>query len=1182
MVAMKTNVKFLALAVVATALAFSCVKEEIAEENINDNQDKTEVEITGQVFEAVMENTKSTLVDKTPTWAEEDVIALFGNGSESAVQLTYAGENKFQTEAGVTVEGPYYAIYPYDENHTVDQTTGIFTATVPAEQTIAQGQNVAAGALASVAYSEDTQLYFRNAVSLIRIENKREDIVSIKIESTNAEQMLAGTFTMDLNPDKEAEGEEPEVAMTEGTAAVITLKPEGETFPAGELYAAVLPKNLDGIKVTFERKGETKNETATVTKSATVELKRNGGANLGSFFTYEIKNAQELLAWNKACAKWTDWDVVTLTDNIDCKDVINSENWTPNVFTGTFDGKDKTIDNFVIELAGPTAFFNTMKDNAVVKNLTFGEGCSVTTTLPSSTQDYPDSYRVYAAMVSIYLTGNATLQGVINKGSVNTAETATGAPQGNYIGGLVGTVNTKATIVGCENHGAITFSSVPSSWMNCGGLFGEITSSATLQNCKNYGKVQFTGTNSSNKSINLGGISGGVNTASFVGCTNLGSVESNATEKHSGGTNIGGIVGINNAGLIGTITDCVNGSSTDNTLGALTNNCAVGGELRMGGFIGYIQEKNSNITSFKNYGPIANNGTSTSSIGIGGVVGIVYGSTEKPVTNTISSCENYGTVTNAGAATTAYVGGIAGWLKTASTNFDKVSNAAVITNSSKNTENTAVGGIVGYAAGGNGNVIKNAENKAKVHNSPSNNVKGITSAVGGIVGIIENGITTIGDDTKDGVKNSGEVTSGQYYDMGIGGIVAKILGTDASNNNVIKNCLNTGKVYRDGWSGDKNVTGDGLGGVLGFYYSTVASNVTIVGCTNNGLIAKTGGTTSNMHIGGIAGAMYGVSVSALISECTNANTVNYDTGTEQGNNKYAYTGGIVGYFQPKSEIRLCTNSGTVVSKIHTSAGHNAETLAPKDGYLVRIGGIVGDFNGTKLTSCVNTGTVKDESTSNAGRVGGIAGGINTAATLFDCDNKGPVSCCFDSESRTSGTAYKRHEVHMGGIAGYMASNTTLEKCDNSGSVTNYCKKNTYGKTKIGGFAGLCYAISFKECTNTGTITNSTTDTKEPYVAGFVGQIESEVTTSITDCSYNANVIPGVSTYTLSGILVGRLTDKIVNGDKKCTTTVSGVTVKGKFNNIDLTAENYGTYTFGTGSDYGKKSGHETTGITFAE
>ena len=80
---MKTREFFLALAVAAAAIATSCVKEQI-----EDPQDKPEVEITGQVFEANHEVlTKSTLVDLTPTWVEGDQI--FVSGSDEDATCTF-------------------------------------------------------------------------------------------------------------------------------------------------------------------------------------------------------------------------------------------------------------------------------------------------------------------------------------------------------------------------------------------------------------------------------------------------------------------------------------------------------------------------------------------------------------------------------------------------------------------------------------------------------------------------------------------------------------------------------------------------------------------------------------------------------------------------------------------------------------------------------------------------------------------------------------------------------------------------------------------------------------------------------------------------------------------------------------------------------------------------------------
>ena len=566
MVAMKKRLIYFASAVVATAFAASCAKEELSDGNLNKNENP-EIEITGQVFEGVMEDTKSVIEGNTPTWVDGDAISIFGSNQEVALECTYLGENKFQSKESTVVEGPYYAIYPHKDGHTVDQTTGIFTATVPSEQLIAAGQNVAAGALVSVAASETTELYFRNAVGLVRLENKREDIVSIKIESTTADQVIAGEFTMDLNPDKETENEDPAITLVEGKGATsITLKPaeENGTLAAGEYYATLLPCAIDGIKVTFTRKNGEKTEPVTVTKAKETTIPRNGGADLGAFFAYEIKNAEELLAWNKAAAKWTAWDVVTLADNIDCADVITSENWEPHGFTGTFDGNGKTINNMVIEKEGPAGFFAQMSGSAFAKNLTFGEGCSFTSVGANS------GGRVYAASLVCEIKGNAGLDNITNYATIVGNHSGTKS-KGNYIAGICCSLGgDKATVSNCKNYGSITFSATPAVWTCVGGILGESPSKeTTVTNCENYGAILFNGPSNGGNSINLAGIAGGANLVSFDGCSNFGKVEYNAQEAAGGGINIGGIVGHNNSAAIPSLTNCTNGSATDNTLGKI-------------------------------------------------------------------------------------------------------------------------------------------------------------------------------------------------------------------------------------------------------------------------------------------------------------------------------------------------------------------------------------------------------------------------------------------------------------------------------------------------------------------------------------------------------------------------------------------------------------------------------------
>ena len=1162
MVAMK-KVLYLALAVVATAFATSCVKE-LADGNQENTGNKPEIEITGQVFEAKMEATKSVIDGKTPTWVEGDAISVFGSNETAGIECTFAGEGKFQVNGDKVVEGPFYAIYPHKEGHSVDQNTGIFTATVPAEQLIKAGENTAAGALVAVAASETPEFYFRNAVGLVRLENKREDIVSIKIESTNAEQMLAGSFTMDLNPDKDAENEAPAVTpATEGGSASVTLKSaeENGVLASGVYYAAILPGKIAGIKVTFTRKNGEKTETATVTKQQAATIERNGGANLGAFFSYEIKNAQELLAWNKAAAKWTAWDVVTLTDNIDCADVITSENWEPHGFTGTFDGNGKTIDNFVIEKEGPAAFFLQMTGNAFARNLTFGENCSF-----SSKGTY-NSARVYAASLVCEIRGNAGMDNITNYAAI-TGNHAGVANKGNYIAGICASLGgAKATVSNCKNYGSVTFSATPVVWTCIGGVLGESPKEeTTVTNCENYGTILFNGPSNGGASINLAGIAGGSNKAAFDGCSNFGKIQYNAQTAAGGGINIGGIVGHNNSAAIPSLTNCTNGSATDNTLGEIVVSGATSGEIRMGGCVGYIQSVPTNITGFKNYGKLTNNVATSSNILMGGVAGYILGATD----NTVTNCQNSGAITNSKGGKAVNLGGLVGLVSTSNTQFTNVSNTAAITNNGAFTASVNVGGIIGLAYKGTGDIVATASNSGAIKNN-SGKIENLPVGIGGIIGAIENGNTSIGNDIAKAVTNTGAITNaGQNSDSGLGGIIGRIVSDGKTN--TIKNCYNTAAVTRSGWNSNKKTYGHGYGGILGYAYSTAASTINIISCENKGNILKSGGTVDNVHLGGIAGSFYQTTTTGLISGCTNSGTVMNDSGTNTGNGKYSYTGGIIGYFGGKGEIKDCVNNNTITNKVSTGSTNE----------FIRIGGIVGDFCGTKITNCTNNAAVKDESTSPGGFVGGIAGNVKASATLSNCDNKGAVSCLFNSEKRS--TLLKRTDIHMGGIIGQVPSGytVTLTGCDNSGSVTNLCAANANGKTKIGGLIGLCYDNTLTDCSNTGDIINSANDTKEPYVAGFIGQVESEKTTKITNCSYNANIVPQVTSYTICGILVGRLTDKIINGDLTCTTTISGVTVKGKFANIELTADNYGTYTFGTNSDYGKKSGHATTGITYAE
>ena len=1047
---MKTREFFLAFAVAAAAIATSCVKEQIEEP-----QDKPGVEITGQVFEANHEVlTKSTLVGLTPTWVEGDKI--FVSGNKDAV-CTFVGDDKFQTEEDVTVDGPFYAIYPAAEGHTVSD-EGVFTATVPSLQKIdvAKKQNVAQGALVAAAYSETQELSFRNAVGLVKINIARNDIMAVKIEGLGENEFVAGKFTMKLNGDKE-----PEIALVEDTGVKsVTLNTVNEygMFEPGEYYAAVLPCNLSGIKVTFTRKTfandengkvTTSSETISVQKQSAAEIKRNAGTDLGTFFTYEISTAADLLAWNKAKAKWTVWDVVTLKDNINCN-TINSEYWTPNEFKGVFDGNGKTIDNLVLEKAGTSAFFSKLT-GAVVKDLTFGSGCSFVSTATEVSSPAEGSNHNYAASLAGAVRERTSISNVVNHGTVKIEGDATSGTGGYYLGGICAyniALGAAGEMKNCKNYGDITFAAKPNGHVYCAGVSGSSATNnvLTLTGCENHGKVQFTGENTAGKDINLGGITAIANKVTFTSCANLGAVESNAAGTNSGLTNIGGFVGVmNNA--CGTISDCVNGSATDNTKGAVTNNAASSKVVRIGGFVGSVLSKKIDITGFKNYGTVTNAGAVTAWTAIGGVAGYIGSMNE---TNTVSGCENHGLV-----------------------------------NSTKVSGKTAVGGVVGFLQYAN-TTVTGCKNHGEVKNtgtSPANT--GVT--VAGIVGRIE--AAENGNNTISSCENRGQISyaakneSDAEYLSGVAGI---------------------------------------LGGHTGLYSGGAYSSatVTISGCSNWNVIEKTKDGNNNIFLGGIAAFLFGPEGSAShianISNCTNNKDASVLNNSTNYGGWYTYTGGIVGHHTVSGQMSDCKNYAEVTSTALTSAsawdairvggigGSVAFTSMENcSNYGVVsdqsnsnsgiVGGVVGRVigKGLTMTNCDNEGAVSGKFNNSTKRtllaVGGVVGVSSPKLVMTKCDNKGDIS-----QYNTCTNTLEE----VGGLVAYTAELAEISECSSKATITSARGTNyDYVGAFIGRFLKPASTITSSKVAGTFNGTALSASNYTTYCFGT--KSENKTTTGIT-------------------------------------------------------------------------------------
>ena len=658
---------------------------------------------------------------------------------------------------------------------------------------------------------------------------------------------------------------------------------------------------------------------------------------------YEIRTAEDLLAWVKDGNNWSGEDLVMLLDDIDCSGVITSSNWSLKDFSGTFDGNNKTIDNFKIEKTGKVAFFNSIKENAVVKNLTFGPGCEVSTT--------QEATKVSAAILSVFVTGNATLENVVNYGKVTAGGSAAGSANGTYLGGVTTEYTSYGTATNCKNYGDITFCATikPAKWTSLGGVFGQVARQGNAETeinrniigCENYGTVKFDGISNNGQSINMGGITGGGSCALFQECKNLGTLICETDEGAGGGTNMGGIIGLSNADLCGMIKDCEN-------TGQLINRGATTGELRMGGCIGFVQNVAVTIEGFKNYGKLDNEFETTAALTVGGVAGRILG---KATENSISDCHNYGAVSAKSIAgdKKGGVGGILGVFYADNTsgiaqsvlNLTSCSNNADVTLDGIGAGNCHVGGVAGGIVDGNatgsitgctnnGTVrngttestatakwiytggiigqygfatgkISGCSNTGTVINGVHSNQTGGNIRIGGIAGNAD--CATFENNTNSGTIKDVSLS----YSIDMGGILGRFNCGSAST---MTNCNNTGNIVSENkFSGTASNAFVSMGGIIG---RTTKTTLAMVNCSNNCTIENKNTVLQNEIMGGILG--YGASQISISNCSSKAVIIN--------SNANAIRSGVFGgAWVAGFTVASCSAGGTYVDTVLDSSNY---------------------------------------------------------------------------------------------------------------------------------------------------------------------------------------------------------------------------------------------------------------------
>ena len=275
--------------------------------------------------------------------------------------------------------------------------------------------------------------------------------------------------------------------------------------------------------------------------------------------TYEVYNADGLLAWNKAVQGNLLLNC-TLTDDIN----LTGKEWTPigtksQPYTGTFNGGGKTITGLTVtgsnEYAG---LFGRIGSGGKVKNVTLKDVKIESNNGMGNVGGVAGwSYgNIENCSVSGSVSGNSTAGGVVGAqwgGSITGCSSSATVKGVTYAGGIAGYTNNGATLTACYATGDVTLESNGSDIYYAGGVVGSNSSSCTLKACYAWGNV----TGSGSGTVYVGGVTGSNDLGTLTACYHAKGTVKGSDGATDGAT--GGVAGRNYKGLMpygGIITAC--------------------------------------------------------------------------------------------------------------------------------------------------------------------------------------------------------------------------------------------------------------------------------------------------------------------------------------------------------------------------------------------------------------------------------------------------------------------------------------------------------------------------------------------------------------------------------------------------------------------------------------------------
>ena len=535
------------------------------------------------------------------------------------------------------------------------------------------------------------------------------------------------------------------------------------------------------------------------------------------------------------------------------------------------------------------------------------------------------------------------------------------------------------TMTRVKNSGNITINGAwTSSYPQAGGLIGiNNHDNVVLKSCENSGNIVFNGTSVKACIGGIVGLDGNNHTFEIDGCINSGNIEYNSVATEH--VRVGGFIGMRDVTSATTIKGCTNtGAITvaDQTV------AKAGYYYNIGGFVGWNEKANFSISNCINGSATdATKGAITlgegqSGVTVSGIVGL------SSVAITIDGCKNYGTVkqTKAGGkdkTNRASIAGILGRCAVGGIRVNNCENYGTIeygTGLNVADARVDIAGIVAITLSTD-NIISNCKNGGTIiYKAKKTNAGEVT--VGGICGcpqsatIIEN-CTNLSTGL---IHAAGSTTSG--YD--IGGIIGGPSGPEIE----CKGCKNYAEIRQTGVI--KGATY--IGGICGYGYSIKS----FVDCENRGPINIEGSETSarkTIYAGGIAGwARTPSSNSSVVVEKVFKNCANYCDLTFGGVAGTYCAGAIAGYINNEDAEMLWTD----ISGLKNVGNITFSADATTKNYGGLIGLVATKTNPSpgalaNITDCVFYGDIKALDMG-AGTIGVILGGVARTADKFVVKN----------------------------------------------------------------------------------------------------------------------------------------------------------------------------------------------------